>query len=168
MSLEKAYNIYNQFKSVELQMVNIRKMYEDTKALELNKLTAENPGFVEAAYGLLDFVKDFVKEIEESDTNLNPDTTKLEGVDKFFEGHHATKFVNNALNEVYNSQGVPTTAFTNKPCCDECTDPCPCDGIDEVKDAILRVTDPVKEFTRPNKDCTKDCSSQHCLCEDGW
>jgi len=132
MSLEKAYNIYNQFKSVEIQMAYIRKMYEDTKALELNKLTADNPGFVEAAYELLDFVKDFVKEIEESDTNLDPETTKLEGVDNLFEGHHATEFVNMALNEVYNSQGVPANALNegvDKPCCDECTDPCPCKAI---------------------------------------
>lgn len=110
MSADKVTEIYSQFKLVEEQLDAIRGIYG--KAKELGEITGESAVFTEEAYKLLDTVKEFVSLVEESDTNLDPETTKLEGVDKFFEGHHATEFVNMALNEVYNSQGV----CANAPC----------------------------------------------------
>jgi len=156
--MEDVTKIYSQFKQVGQQVEIIRNMYG--KAKELDELTGENVAFTEEAYKLLDTVKEFVSLVEESDTNLDPEKTKLEGVDNLFKGHFVTDHVNNVLNEVYNSQGVPSSALgenknkpysllsdkcinhhlrvleeakdygevISKPCCDECTNPCPCEG----------------------------------------
>jgi hypothetical protein len=160
MSTDKVTKIYSQFKLVEEQLEAIRGIYG--KAKELGEITGESAVFTEAAYKLLDAAKEFVTLVEESDTNLDPETTKLEGVDKFFEGHHATEFVNMALNEVYNSQGV----CANAPC--KAEDKNCCMNKDDVKSAILQVTDPVEPFVRPNPGCKLICTRNHCSCEDGW
>ncbi|AMB18613.1 hypothetical protein BH780_gp030 [Bacillus phage Eldridge] len=103
--------IYKEFRRIKDQVNYIQSMYEQDvdKTLEVRALAIE-PGFVEAAYELLDDVKEFVKLIEESDPNLDPDTTKLEGVDNLFKGHFVTDHMNNVFNEVYNSQGVCPSA----------------------------------------------------------
>jgi hypothetical protein len=135
VNMDNVTKIYSQFKQVEEQLGAIRSLYG--KAKELDELTGESAVFTEEAYKLLDTAKEFVTLVEESDTNLDPKKTKLVGVDHLFQGHFVTDHMNNVFNEVYNSQGVPASAFTNKPCCGECTDPCPCEGkqpeIKEVK-----------------------------------
>ncbi len=107
MSLEKAYGVYRQFKQVQAQVANIQAMYDEsmTTNFEVKPLTAENLGFEEAAYELLDFVKELVSKIEDTDTNLDPELTNLKGVANLFEGHPATDYVNSAINEVYNQSG---------------------------------------------------------------
>lgn len=132
MSLEKAYEIYQQYKRTKKQVDYIQYMYEEgmTTNFEINALTTE-PGFVEAAYELLDHVKEFVKLIEEADPNLDPETTKLEGVDDLFKGHFVTDHMNNVFNEVYNSQGVPANALG-----EGADKPCPCDDEGKEEDKI--------------------------------
>jgi len=102
--MEDVTKIYSQFKQVGQQLEVIRNLYG--KAKELDELTGENALFTEEAYKLLDTVKEFVSLVEESDTNLDPEKTKLEGVDNLFKGHFVTDHMNNVFNEVYNSQGV--------------------------------------------------------------
>lgn len=109
MTMDNVTEIYSQFKQVEKRLEAIRSLYG--KAKELGEITGESAVFTEEAYKLLDAAKEFVTLVEESDTNLDPETTKLEGVDKFFEGHHATKFVNDAINQVYNESGVSPELF---------------------------------------------------------
>jgi len=153
--------IYKEFRRIKDQVNYIQSMYEQDvdKTLEVRALSTE-PGFVEAAYELLDDVKEFVKLIEESDPNLDPDTTKLEGVDNLFKGHFVTDHMNNVFNEVYNSQGV----CSNEPCKADDKNCCK----NEIKSAILRATDPVEPFVRPNPGCKLVCTRNHCSCEDGW
>jgi len=158
--MEDVTKIYSQFKQVGQQVEIIRNMYG--KAKELDELTGENVAFTEEAYKLLDTVKEFVSLVEESDTNLDPEKTKLEGVDNLFKGHFVTDHMNNVFNEVYNSQGVPANALgkeVDKPCCDECTDSCPCD---DKQDCIER--DVIPKTTYWN--CPAVCSQDTCTCED--
>jgi len=224
--------IYKEFRRIKDQVNYIQSMYEQDvdKTLEVRALSSE-PGFVEAAYELLDDVKEFVKLIEESDPNLDPEKTKLEGVDSLFKGHFVTDHMNNVFNEVYNSQGVCPEApckAEDENCCKNKEERktyryegyCWCgflkklqkekktiatcgisqrtlesiemtrdpDGncficearkqnkaaVDEfskgaeVKSAILRATDPVEPFVRPNPTCKLVCTRNHCSCEDGW
>jgi hypothetical protein len=233
--MDNVTEIYSQFKQVEKRLEAIRSLYG--KAKELEEITGESAVFTEEAYKLLDAAREFVRLVEESDTNLDPEKTKLEGVDKFFEGHEATEFVNNAINEVYNSQGV----CDNAPCKAEDANCCQnekqeygeneihdhlfeglcwcgfkrrlkkmglttytapisaymlssieatkdvegncfiCDArrqnqsaVDElmkgneVTSVILRATDPIEPFVRPNPGCKLVCTRNHCSCEDGW
>jgi len=237
--MEKAFDIYQQFRTVKKQVAAIQEMYElgITTTFEINALTAEKVGFTEATYDLLDAVQELVKLTEESDPNLDLDTTKLEGVDNLFKGHFVTDHMNNVFNEVYNSQGVCPKApckTEDENCCknqnrefgeNEIHDNwfeglCMCQfkeklkrmnltvdtapisaaclsGIEatqdvegncficearkqnyavidefmkgnELKDAILRATDPVEPFVRPNPTCKLVCTRNHCSCEDGW
>jgi len=156
--LDKSRTIYQQFKQVKTQIENINDLYGTAK--ELDELTGEDARFTQAAYDLLDSVKEFVSKIEDTDTNLDPELTKLEGVDSLFKGHFVTDHMNNVFNEVYNSQGVCSKA----PCKAEDENCCK----NEVKSAILRATDPVKPFVRPNPTCKLVCTRNHCSCEDGW
>jgi len=105
VSDKRAEFIYNKFRTVEKQVRNIREMYEDVNGLTLGKMTAQNLGFHEAAQELLEFVKDFLDEIDLSDENMDPEKTKLKGVDELFKGHPATINVHNNI-EIITKDGT--------------------------------------------------------------
>ncbi|AIW03425.1 hypothetical protein CPT_Moonbeam27 [Bacillus phage Moonbeam] len=160
MSLDKSHGIYRQFKQVKAQIENINDLYGTAK--ELGQLTGEDMKFTQTAYDLLNDVKEFVKLIEESDTNLDPATTKLEGVDKFFEGHEASKYVNEAINEVYNNQNI----YGDNEIRDELFEGlCWCQFKAKLKRMNLTVdTAPISAYMLSSIEATKDVEGKcfHC------